>query len=527
MAEKWRNKSAPSLCHTVGILEICTPQMQQEPSIDYKAQLAEAHGTISVLQHRIAQLEKMIFGSKHERFAPTATPPGQLALDLQAETIAEVKISAQQKIEYTRSKTTLEPKSTEHPGRHALPEHLRREEIILEPDGVPEGSIRIGELVTEQLEATPSELYVKRFIRPKYALPKSSDEQNGTRIITASLPVQPIDKCMAGPSLLAQILVDKYMDHLPAHRQMQRFERSGVVLPYSTIISWIGSSCKLLQVFEDALKQEVLSTGYLHADETGIKVLDDEKKAKKVHHGFFWVYHTREKKLVYFDYQKSRNHMAAQSILSTYKGYLQTDGYEVYNDFDESEDIHHLLCMAHARRYFVDSLNTDKTRAEHVLAQMQLLYAIERRLRDEGLSVDERKDIRQKESVPILESLGKWMKEQLAQVLPKSPIGKALAYSVKRWEKLCLYTQNGRLSIDNNAVENSIRPVALGRKNFLFCGSGDAARRAAMIYSLLGSCKLHGINPLVWLTDVLARLPMHPINKIKELLPHNWKLLQD
>lgn len=505
--------------------------MQQDTQIDYKSlyeeaqlQLKETLGAVTLLKHRIAQLEKMIFGSKHERFVAATSVPGQLALDLQADAIAAANVTSTQKIEYTRSKTSVEPKTSEHPGRNALPEHLRREEVILEPEGgIPEGSIRIGELVTEQLEATPSELYVKRFIRPKYALPLSTEEREGTNIITATLPVQPIEKCMAGPSLLAQILVDKYIDHLPAHRQMQRFERSGVVLPYSTIISWIGSTCKLLQVFEEALKLEVLNTGYLHADETGIKVLDNEKSGKKVHHGYFWVYHTREKKLVYFDYQKSRNHMAAQSILAGYKGYLQTDGYEVYDDFDQSEDIHHLLCMAHARRYFVDSLNSDKGRAEHALAQMQLLYAIERRLKEDGLSVDKRKEVRQKESVPILDSLGKWMKEQLAQVLPKSPIGKALAYSVKRWEKLCVYTQEGRLSIDNNPVENSIRPVALGRKNFLFCGSGDAARRAAMIYSLMGSCKLHGINPLLWLTDVLTRLPMHPINKIKELLPHNWK----
>jgi transposase len=509
--------------------------MQQDSPIDYKSlyegaqhQLQETLCAVALLQHRIAQLEKMIFGSKHERFVPSSTTPGQLSLDLNADAIAEVNITATQKVEYTRSKTTVEPKTTAHPGRNALPEHLRREEIILEPEGgVPEGSIRIGELITEQLEATPSELYVKRFIRPKYGLPVSNEEREGTRIITATLPVQPIDKCMAGPSLLAQILIDKYMDHLPAHRQMQRFERSGVSLPYSTIISWIGSTCKLLQVFEEALKQEVLSTGYLHADETGIKVLDEQKSGKKVHHGFFWVYHTTVKKLVYFDYQKSRNRTAAQSILATYKGYLQTDGYEVYDDFDESEDIHHLLCMAHARRYFVDSLNTDKNRAEYALGQMQLLYAIERRSRDEGLSVEQRKEIRQKEAVPILDSLGKWMKQQLLEVLPKSPIGKALAYSVKRWEKLCVYTQDGRLSIDNNAVENSIRPIALGRKNFLFCGSDDAARRAAMIYSLLGSCKLHGINPLVWLTDVLTRLPIHSINRIKELLPHNWKPLQD
>jgi transposase len=182
--------------------------------------------------------------------------------------------------------------------------------------------------------------------------------------------------------------------------------------------------------------------------------------------------------------------------------------------------------MAHARRYFIDALPTDKERAGYVLEQMQQLYAIERSCRQKELSCDGRKEVRQKEAVPILEKLGKWIKEQYPTVLPKSPIGKAMAYSIKRWDKLCRYTLNGMLEIDNNPVENSIRPVALGRKNYLFCGSHDAAQRTAIIYSLLGSCKMHGIDPNIWLKDILTRLPMHPINKIKELLPHNWKPLQ-
>ena len=270
-----------------------------------------------------------------------------------------------------------------------------------------------------------------------------------------------------------------------------------------------------------------MQTGYLHADETGIKVLDQNKAGKKIHNGFFWVYHNSIQKLVFFDYQKSREKQVPKEMLATFKGHLQTDGYEAYDAFDNREGILHLQCMAHARRYFMEALVTDQQRAEYVLQHMQQLYAIERRCKDKELSFDERKEVRQKEAVPVLNKLGQWMKEEHPKVLPKSPIGKALAYCIKRWEKLCMYTTDGMLSIDNNSVENSIRPVALGRKNYLFCGSADAAQRTAMLYSLLGCCKMHSIDPYLWLKDVLTRLPMHPINQIKELLPHNWKPVQD
>jgi transposase len=296
----------------------------------------------------------------------------------------------------------------------------------------------------------------------------------------------------AGPGLLAQLLIDKFLDHLPAYRQMKRFERNGVSLPYSTLISWISLASGLLEVLYEALKKEVLQSGYLQVDETGIKVLDQNKAGKKIHNGFFWVYHNSHKKLVFFDYQKTRSKEAPQGMLCEFQGYLQSDGYEVYDDFDKREGIVHLQCMAHARRYFVEALPTDKQRAEYVLEHIQQLYAIERSCREKELSFEERKHIRQKEAVPILENLRQRMKEEQTKVLPKSPIGKALTYCLKRWDKLCRYTDNGRLSIDNNSIENSIRPLAVGRKNYLFCGSAEAAQRTAMVYSLLGCCKMQG-----------------------------------
>ncbi len=500
--------------------------MQATTDIDYKALYEELLLANALLKHRLDQLEKMIFGSRHERFvAPAAAT--QMSLDIQAEAVATVTLTDTKQIAYTRTEVSVEKKPLVHPGRGKLPDHLRREDIVIEPTDIPEGSRKIGELITEQLECTPAELYVKRYIRPKYVSGSQPEEEN-TKIITADLPVQPIEKCIAGPGLLAQVLIDKFMDHLPIHRQIGRFERSGVKLPYSTIIEWTSASCNLVEVLYESLKQELLKSNYLHADETTIKVLDQNKAGKKIHNGFFWVYNNSLLKLVFFDYQPSRKKEAPQGILTDFKGYLQTDGYEGYEYFDKRDGIIHFHCMAHARRYFIDAQGTDPGRAAYVLDQMQQLYAIERSCKDQNMSFEQRKDTRQEQSVPILIALGKWMTEEYTQrkVLPKSPIGMAMAYSIKRWDTLGRYTDNGMLSIDNNPVENSIRPVALGRKNYLFCGSHDAAQRTAMIYSLLGSCKMQGINPYLWLKDILTRLPMHPINKIKELLPHNWKPLQ-
>lgn len=508
-------------------LGIFTSIMQAAPDIDYKALYEEALVTIAMQKHRIAQLEKMVFGSKHERFVSPAAPPQQLALDLLADTVAACSVTEAKKITYTKTKVAVEKKPIVHPGRGKLPEHLRRVELVIEPENIPEGSIKIGELITEQLECTPAEFYVNKFIRPKYLIPSQAQSDNA-KIVTAPLPVQPIDKCIAGPGLLALILIDKFLYHLPAYRQRQRFEHAGVSMPYSTLLTWIALGCNLLEVLYEALKQELLAGKYIHADETGIKVIDQSKAGKKIHNGYFWVYNNSHLKLVFFDYQKTREKEGPQGILKDFKGFLQTDAYGAYDNFEESEDIVLLNCMAHARRYFIDALPTDKERAGYVLEQMQILYAIERSCREKKLTFDERKEVRQKKAIPILKELEEWMKEQYTNttVLPKSPIGKALGYSLKRWDRLCRYTLNGMLEIDNNPVENSIRPVALGRKNYLFCGSHDAAQRTAIIYSLLGSCKMHGIDPYAWLKDVLTRLPMHPINKIKELLPHNWKPLQ-
>jgi transposase len=482
--------------------------------VDYKSLYESSLVRIEQLKLQLAQLQKMVFGSRHERFIPdSAAVAQQLALSLQAEAVGERTVTTQ---EVTVTKTNIKVEKKAHPGRMALPADLPRKVIVIEPKEDVSHLTKIGEEITEQLDVTPSKFFVRRYVRNKYALPQ------GEGVVIGKLPSQPIDKCMAGPGLLAQVIIDKYVDHLPLYRQEQRFSRVGITLAPSTLCNWKSSVCNLITPLYDALVKEVLQTNYLHVDETPIKVLDQDK-AGTTHRGYFWVYHNSHQKIVIFDYRKGRDGEGPSEILKNFIGHLQADGYQVYEDFDDSSGIMLLHCMAHARRKFSEALDNDKARSEYVLQHMQQLYAIEQQARDKKMSFDEIYELRQQQAIPILEHLGKWMKESYVQVTPKSSIGKALAYSIERWKKLCIYTTNGMLCIDNNPVENSIRPIAIGRKNYLFAGSHDAAQESAMIYSLLGTCKLHKINPWEWLKDILIRLPDHPINRIKELLPHNWK----
>ncbi|WKN41685.1 IS66 family transposase [Tunicatimonas pelagia] len=322
--------------------------------------------------------------------------------------------------------------------------------------------------------------------------------------------------------------MDKFCDHLPVYRQVQCYQRLGISLSESTLGGWLSSACELINPLYAALRKCVLGQAYLQADESPIPVLDKKKKGK-THRGYQWpaprwAYHSPEIRLVFFDYQSGRGREGPKECLKAFSGYLQADGYEAYEWLNaQRNDITLLHCMAHARRYFEKALDSDAERATYALSEIQKLYAVERHGRQEDLSDEQRYVLRQEQAVPILEELHAWLLEQAANVLPKSLIGKAVAYSLRRIKTLSLYTTDGRLEIDNNLIENTIRPIALGRKNYLFAGSHAAAQRIAVFYSLLGSCKLHGIEPYSYLKDILERLPDHPINEIEDLLPHRWK----
>ncbi len=480
---------------------------QAAPKPTYDELLAE----VAYLKAELAQLRRLIFGQKRERFVPLLNS-SQVDMGL-AETQAASAPAKTERVEYTRTKPS---RPSTPPSRNPLPASLSREEIVIEPQEDVTGMKKIGADITEELEYTPGKLFVKRYVRPKYARPE------GEGVVISALPSRPIEKGIAGPGLLAHVLISKYVDHLPLYRQRQQFRRQEVELAESTMCDWVKASCELLNPLYEALRGELLRTPYLMVDETPMRVLDSSQ-AGKCHLGYHWVYYAPLVKLAYFDYQPSRSRDGPQQMLKNFAGHLQTDGYVAYEAITCRPEVTALGCMAHARREFVEAKDNDPDRTAWMLSQMQQLYEIERQAREANLSHDERYRLRQESARPILITIKAWLDQQVREVLPKSVMGKAIGYTLGQWPKLERYISDGRFEIDNNLIENAIRPVALGRKNYLFAGSHEGARRAALIYSLVATAKRHDVEPFAYLKDLLSRIADYPQRRVAELLPQNWK----
>jgi len=473
---------------------------------------------VQSLQLQLAELKKIIFGSKGEKFIASASKESSVQTDM----FPDDKLG-----EHTVVRTTLiksfEKKQTtlvvKHPGRNPLPESLRREVIELLPEEDVSELRPVGTAVTERLEYQPGELFVKQFVRSEYIKP-SEDGLTAKRVI-APLPCMPLEKSIAGASLLTHLLVSKFVDHLPVYRQLEIFKRQNVNINHSTVCGWIKDAVALIEPVYNLHCKEVLNSNYLNADETTIKVLDKDKKGT-THQGYYWVYYDAQRKLALFDYQPGRGAIYPQSMLHNFKGYLQTDGYDAYDTFDKMDGITTLCCWAHARRKFYEAKDYDNANAAKVLEQIQQLYQIESHCREQNFTPEQIKNHRQQHSITILNTLEQLLKELLVKALPGSPFGKAIAYTLKRWKKLYVYATNGMLQIDNNLVENSIRPVALGRKNYLFAGSHERAQDAAMLYSLFATCRLHSINPEHWLNHLFENINSTSKENLHLLLPQNY-----
>lgn len=459
---------------------------------------------ISSLELQLQQLYKLINGFKSESFT-AQTVVDQLSL-FSGDTIQTAQ-APRETVTYTREKK-------KHQGRNALPEHLPVREVIIEPEEDTTGLKKIGEEVSETLEYTPASLIKRRTIRPKYA------KASGEGVLIATLPSRPIDKSLAEASLLAHILVGKYIDHLPFYRQIQIFKRDfGWEPAQSTLGDWMSGCCQLLEPLYNTLKQKILESDYIQADESPIKVLDSNKKGS-THQGYQWVYHDPVQKQVLFNYRKGRGQNGPKELLAGYNGYLQCDGYTVYDKIGANPKITLSGCLAHARRKFHDALDNDKKRAEKALVIFRKMYLEERAIKEQTPDDSgQRKKLRDQRIKPLLAQIREWITREQFNVLPKSPIGKAMTYFVNQYPKLEVIFEDGRIELDNNRIENAIRPMAIGRKNYLFCGSHKAAQNAAMIYSFFGSCKMQDINPRLWLKDTLERIPDHSIQKLDELLP--------
>lgn len=463
---------------------------------------------IESLKAQIAYLKRRIFGSTKESFKD----PNQLELDLEIEEKSPEDLATsspeEEVIEVIKKKKKAK--------RRSIPSHLPRQIEVIEPENIPEGATRIGEEISERIEFSPGKLYVRQIVRPKYSLPEEDS------IIISELPSDLIPKCMAGNSLISQFIVGKFYDHIPLYRAQGIFKRSGIDFPKATINGWISKAAELLTPLYEHIEKKVIQSDYIQADETSIKVLTD-KKPGATHLGYFWVYYAPHIKSCLFAYDNSRSGSVPESTLKEFKGVLQTDGYQGYHKLASRKGIIKLACMAHARRKFFEAKENDNARAEYALKKIQELYKIERTIKEKQLSIEETYLLRQEHAVPILQELGQWLKKESLTALPKSPIGKAINYSLNLWDELCQYTEDGSYIIDNNNVENKVRPVAIGRKNYLFAGSEEGAKRAAMFYTLSSMCKMADVEPHAWYTDVLNRISDIKPSKYDDLLPQNWK----
>lgn len=460
------------------------------------------------LQNELLQIKRMVFGKKSERFV--SAPSEQLILEglIQEEPVVE-KVSS--------SQIAPSEKVKQKPVRKAISDSVSKVVEEIQPDGVDLSQYKfIGVEESSRLEMIEAKVINHITRRYKYV------HKSSGAIIISDLPYRPFAKHLAGASVIAQIAVDKFNDGLPLHRQQKRFERAGVDVSYSTLCDWNKAGAEILRPLYEVQKKEILSSKYLMADESPYEVHNETKN--KLHRGFHWVYYDPLAKNVFFNYQPGRGTEGPKEILKNYKGFLQTDGYQVYDQFERNPDITLMNCMAHARRYFEQALNDNKSKAEYFLSRIQELYAVEKIIRENDFSDEEILSFRKEKSVPILLELKTWLDGEINTIQPKTPYGKAVAYSWQRWEKLSVYAHHAQLKIDNNPVENSIRPMVIARKNCLFAGSHDAADRSAIYFTFIITCRLHNINPYQWLLDVYNRIESTKPSQLPELLPHRWKI---
>lgn len=485
---------------------------------------------IAKLVAEIARLKRWRFGRSSER---TDAALSQLQLLLEGiqqaapakrpEAEAPGRIAAEESKESSAAsgRTRSEGRAKK---RGELPAHLPREIIVHAPSscacpGCGSPMRTLGEDVAEQLDYVPGYFRVLRHVRPKLSCGHCA------QIVQLPAPARPIERGLPTPALLAQVIVAKYADHSPLYRQQVMFRRAGVELDRSLMADWVGSGSALMNPLVDALGRYVLEAAKVHGDDTPIPVLDPGRGRTKI--GRIWVYvrddrpaGSRAPPAVWYRYSPNRKGEHPGAHLPTFSGILQADGYAGFGPLYEGGRIVEAACMAHLRRKFYDIYQHDHSPiAVEALRRIGLLYAIERDLR--GQLPPARRLARQQLAGPLLDALHEWLSETLRTVSAKSALAGAIQYGLVRWTALTRYRDDGRIEIDNNTAERAIRPVVLGRKNYLFAGSDAGGERAANIYSLIGTCLLNGIEPYGYLREVLERIAQHPINRIDELLPWN------
>lgn len=479
-----------------------------------QAQLAAKERELQRVRHWLEQLLRHRYGQKRER-----VDENQLFM-------FAVEIAS------TGQEPPPEPKPAHNApspippghGRQRLPQSLARRRVVYDLAGeerqCPEchGELRsIGEEVSERLEYVPASLEVIEEACRKYACPK------GCAVVTAAKPPAPIEKGLAGPGLLAHVAVSKYGDHLPLHRQESIFARQGVELSRQTMCGWMRECAGLVSPLYELMKQRALSSKVVQTDDTPVPVLDPELPRTRI--GRIWTYvGDPDHPYTVYDYTPNRSRAGPDEFLQSFRGYLQADAYSGYDEIyqDAERGVTEVACWAHARRKFFEAQSSDIMRSMVVLAYIHLLYAVEREAREGQLDAAARLALRQARSRPLLDDLKAYLERERPQVLPKSPIAQAIAYTLSNWEALARYTEDGDLEIDNNGAERSLRGVAVGRRNWTFFGSDNGGHTAAVLGSLIATAKRHRIDPFAYLRDVFARISAHPRNRLEQLLPDQW-----
>lgn len=497
----------------------------------------EMSQTIRQLQAQLAWFQNRYFGKSSEKHSPFADQPGLFDEFNQADAAegsveaAPVPAASEPKSVPDGDKDTRKRESRLRAMMDRLPV-LKRE--VIEP-GEPVDLTRyrrIGEEVTRTIECEPGKLYVKETIRPKYGLIDPSDPvEKGKGVLIAPMPLLPIYKGIPGASLLTEILLEKFEYHMPYYRQIKKFFHQGLEgLTESTVDGWFKKTVELLRPLYDALEKEIFSCDYIQTDETVMPVIDEARhKAEKE---YLWMTRSVMEMLAIFYYDggsRAGDVIKTKTDAHCFKGYLQCDGYPAYTAaFKPGGGVTLVFCMVHMRRYFRDAVKENRRPAEHAMAEIQKLYRIEDECDVAGMGYDDRRAAYRREHArSILDSMKEWMEKECLGFSPKTLIGQAVTYAYTRWDAMYAYLDDGRIRLDNNLSENEIRPITLGRKNYLFCGNHDAARNMCVIASLLATCRNHNVNPRNYLNDVISTMPYKAIashEDLVSLLPHRWKL---
>lgn len=472
---------------------------------------------VEKLRQSLIYLKRQVFGQKSERVIVEDDRQNPL-FDIPApeipQTIEKIRIAEHERIKR---------------GRKPLPSDLPRERIEYEPEErtcscCGAELVKTGEEITEEIERVPARIVIREHVKIKRACSKCK----GAGVKAGEIPegIIPLPGSRPGIGLLVYIIISKYVDHLPLYRLEGMFRREGIEISRQRMSDWLAAVVpKHFEFLYRALLGELIAENYLKADETHIKVQDPDCHGA-LHDGYFWSLLSPLKKLALFSYNMSRSGDVAKELLKGFEGTLQSDAYAGYNPVIVPQRVSRIACMAHIRRKFYELRTVYVSECGHVISLIKKLYDVEAEAKKEKLSFDARKSLRDERSRPVLDELYDYIEKLHQSMLPKAALQEVINYALGEKEQMYRYLENGIFEIDNNSIEREIRPIAIGRKNYLFAGSHDGAQRAAILYSLIASCRLNNVNPVLWFTDVLRRIQSYPVNRLSELLPHNWKSLQ-